>query len=147
MCSWMRSQYNPKIHTLYTPINIEKYRGNVPLVMRSRAEFKFAEWCDRNPNIVWWSSENIKIPYYHPIKKKLVNYWPDFVICVHSKVYIIELKPEKQTVAPKYSKRKSLIQEQATYLVNRSKWRAAKEHCTKLGYSFMVVTNESIYKK
>jgi len=144
--SWLRSQYNPKLHTLFIPKNIEKYRGNVPIVMRSKYERMFAEWCDNNPNITSWSSENLSISYYHPIKRKIVNYWPDFIIMVNNKTFIIELKPERQTKAPKYSKRKSLLDEQATYLVNKSKWKSAKEYCERMGYNFMVVTNESIMR-
>jgi len=144
--SWLRKQFNPKMHALFTPSNIEKYRGNVPIVLRSKYEGKFANWCDNNRDIIWWSSENIAIPYRHPIKKKIVNYWPDFIICIKDKTYIIELKPESQTKPPKHSNRKSLLNEQAIYLVNKAKWQAAINYCEKFGYSFMVVKNESLMK-
>jgi hypothetical protein len=147
----MRSQFNPKMHTLYTPENIEKYMGNVPIVMRSKMEHKFATWCDGSPNIVMWSSETVAIPYYNPVKKRKANYYPDFIVKLKTnegnKVYVIELKPESQTVKPKYSKRKSLLNEQMMYLINVAKWQACKSYCDKFGYKFMVMTNESLKNK
>jgi hypothetical protein len=149
--SWMRSQFNPKMHTLFVPNNIEKYSGNVPIVMRSKMERKFAMWCDESSNVLMWSSETLKVPYYNPIKKRKANYYPDFIVKFRTndgdKIYIIELKPESQTTKPKYSKRKSLLNEQMVYLVNTAKWRAAKEFCENYGYNFMVVTNESVNKR
>lgn len=147
----MRSQFNPKLHTLYTPENIEKYKGNVPIVMRSRMERKFAEWCDRHPRILMWSSETVTVPYYNPVKKRKATYYPDFIVKLRTndgdKIYVIELKPESQTVKPKYSKRKSLLNEQMVYLINQAKWQACESFCSKYGYKFMVITNESLNKK
>jgi len=145
--SWMRSQFNPKLHTLFLPENIEKYRGNVPIVMRSKYERKFAIWCDKTSKVSWWSSENMAIPYYNPIKKRKANYWPDFIININDKVYIIELKPGKETKPPVYSKRKSLLREQLKYKINIAKWNSCKEYCNKYGYTFMVITNENLQGK
>jgi len=145
--SWLRRQYNPKLHTLFIPKNIDKYRGNVPLVARSKYELAFCNWCDHTKNVVWWSSENLKIPYFHPIKKKQVGYWPDFILKIQDNIYVVELKPEIQTKPPVYSKRKSLLNEQAIYMTNVAKWNACKTYCEKLGYTFMVIKNESLMAK
>jgi hypothetical protein len=145
--SWMRSQFNPKMHTLFVPENIEKYMGNVPIVMRSRMEGKFARWCDNSPSVSKWSSETLAVPYYNPVKKRKANYYPDFIVKFsNNKIYIIELKPEKECYKPVYSKRKNLLLEQSKFIVNRCKWNACKAYCDKFGYHFMVVTNESLMK-
>jgi hypothetical protein len=141
-----KANFNPRRHTLFIPKNIEKYCGRMPIILRSKYERSFAEWCDRNDKITQWECEGLPIPYYHPIKRKIVNYWPDFIIHINNKVIIIELKPEIQTKSPKHSKRKSLLNEQATYLVNKAKWDAAKSYCDKFGFGFMVIKNESLMK-
>lgn len=115
--------------------------------MRSKYERQFAIWCDRNDDIVWWSSENIVIKYYHPIKKRVASYYPDFCICVNNKIIVIELKPKRECSTPKYSKRKSYLNEQAIYLVNKMKWEACKKYCERNNWQFIVITNESIIKK
>lgn len=77
---YMRHVYNPTKHKLFVPKNLEKYDGNVPIVLRSGLELKFALWCDNEIKIVKWSSETIAIPYWNPIKKRYANYYPDFFI-------------------------------------------------------------------
>jgi hypothetical protein len=154
--SWMRTQFNPKRHKLYTPVNAEKYKGGVPIVMRSGLEMKFAQWCDKTTSIIWWSSENLAIPYVHPIKKdkkgnpKKVHYYPDFALKVNTqdgeKIFIIEIKHEKEATKPKYGNRKTLLNEQMTYMVNMAKWNACMKYCAKYGYEFKVVTNKTIEK-
>jgi hypothetical protein len=151
---WMRSQYNPKRHKLYVPTNIEKYRGNVPIVMRSGLELKFAQWCDKTSSVLEWSNENLAIPYLHPVKKdklgnrKRVNYYPDFQIVVATtngnKVIVVEIKHEKDTVAPKVSNRKSLLNEQVAYTINLAKWQACYNFCTKYGWDFKIITNKTL---
>lgn len=146
--SWMRKNYNPKIHTLYVPVNIDKYKGGgVPLVMRSKYELHFSKWCDATDAVIWWSNENIKVPYFHPIKRKVVGYWPDFIICINNKIIMIELKPEREVNAPRLTNRKSLLNEQGTFMVNMAKWRSAKKYCDERNWEFKIITNESLIKR
>ena len=37
-------------------------------------------YCDNNPNILEWGSEEIIIPYKSPLDKKVHRYFPDFFI-------------------------------------------------------------------
>lgn len=55
----------------YTPQHPEKYLGD-PTKIRflSSWELRFFQACDMNPNILKWGSEEFKVPYWHPIKKK-----------------------------------------------------------------------------
>jgi hypothetical protein len=145
--SWMRKNYDPARHILFTPMNVEKYKGNVPLVMRSRYEHQFALWCDNTDKVKWWSSENIRVPYFHPVKGKIVGYWPDFIINIDNKIVLIELKPQRETIAPKMSRRKSLLREQTIFKINMAKWKAAKAFCDKYGWEFKIIVNESLKGK
>jgi len=64
----------------YSPVNIKKYKGQVPIIVRSSWERMFCQWADMNPNIIEWSSESITIKYFDPVQKKLRRYYPDFLI-------------------------------------------------------------------
>jgi hypothetical protein len=145
--------FNPKKHTIYTPINEEKYVDKDPIVCKSSWEVHFCKWCDSNPNILKWSSEAIQIPYYDPIQKKNRRYYPDFSISVRNADgritnYIIELKPKSQTDKPinKGKSNKTYLYEFYTYQTNIAKWRAAIEFCRKHGFVFKLLTEYDLFK-
>ena len=106
---------------------------------------------DQNKNILRWGSEEIKIPYYSPIDKKMHNYYPDFIAeikkpCGIVQTYIIEVKPKRQTKEPikKRQKKKTFIQECLTYTINQKKWNAAEKVCNKKGWNFLILTEDTI---
>ncbi len=112
------------------------------------------KYCDSNPSILEWSSEEIIIPYYSPVDKKYRRYFPDFFIkslnrdgTISKK--IIEIKPKKQTVPPKKPKKKrskGYLTEAKTYVTNHSKWEAAKKYCEKRKWIFQILTEDHLYK-
>ena len=109
------------------------------------------QWCDRNPNILNYGSEEIKIKYYDPVKQRIRHYFPDFIIKVQEqtgqiKKYLIEIKPKKQTVAPKERSRvtKSYLNEVYTYATNQAKWKAAEEFCKDNMLGFKVLTESDL---
>lgn len=132
----------------YTPIHPQKYKGDpTDIVMRSSWETKFAVWCDHNPSILEWSSETTIIPYKCPTDDKWHRYFTDFKIKVRdkdgrSKVYIVEIKPDKQTRPPQALQRKTrrYLQEVMTWGKNEAKWEAAKEYCADRGWEFIILT-------
>ena len=86
-------------------------------------------YCDRNPDIVEWASEEMFVPYVSPIDKKVHRYFPDFLVKTSSgKKVMIEIKPAIQCKPPKPRSRKTkrYLQEQLTFIKNISKWRAQK---------------------
>ena len=119
----------------YKPRNLNKYQGDATnVVYRSSWELKFMKYCDNNPSILEWGSEEFFIPYLSPIDNRVHRYFPDFIMKVkestgHIKTYVIEVKPKRQTIAPKKKSRvtKSYIYECKTYAVNQAKWKAAVE--------------------
>ena len=143
---------NESIKSRYYPSYPKKYKGNPNnIVCRSSWERKFCVWCDLNENILEWASEEFCIPYISPVDNRIHRYFPDFIIKVKEndgkiKTYIVEVKPERQTVPPKKKTRvtKSYIYECQTYAVNQAKWKAAKEFCDDRMIEFKIVTEKEL---
>jgi len=135
---------------LFTPKNSKKYLGD-PTKIRflSSWELRFMIACDENPFVLKWGSEEIKIPYFNPIKKKVVNYLPDFIIKYKNTkgeilTEIIEIKPHKQSVI---GRGKISAYDQVQLTLNKAKWTAAEQFCEKAGIRFRVVTELSLFRK
>jgi hypothetical protein len=120
----------------YRPSNRHKYKGDpTNIIYRSLWERKFMVWCDKNENILEWGSEEIVIPYISPVDNRVHRYFPDFYLRARTRdggtqKFIIEVKPQKQTVPPKNkSKRitRQYLSEVKTYAVNEAKWKAAED--------------------
>jgi len=133
---------------LYKPTYPKKYVGDPKkIVYRSLLERRFMLYCDRNEDITNWASEEISIPYYNPIDRKVHRYFPDFIVRTSKgKKYIIEIKPFKQTSQPKTPKRKtkSYLREQLEYVKNSAKWKAARKFCDDKGFEFKIMTEKEL---
>lgn len=135
----------------FKPKNPKKYNGSADnIIYRSSWELRVMKYFDESPNIVWWASEELAIPYRSPVDQKMHRYFPDFIVKVREKTglvmtYILEVKPEKQTKVP-IQKRKTqkYLQEAATYAINQEKWRAADIFCQDHGWKFKVVTEKDL---
>jgi hypothetical protein len=139
------------IQSKYTPMNPSKYEGDpTGIICRSSWERMVAKWCDTNPGVISWSSEEIIVPYVDPIDKRWHRYFVDFKIKVKTKegiqTYLIEVKPHKQTEKPVEPKRKTpksharYLAEVRTYIKNKAKWAAAEEYAKHRSSKFMVLT-------
>jgi hypothetical protein len=131
----------------YLPSNPKKYKGNYNnIIYRSLWERKFMVYCDLNAHILEWSSEEIVIPYRSPLDGKVHRYYPDFYVKIKTleevKVYIVEVKPLRQTLEPKPPKRKTkqYLNEVFAYTKNQAKWKAAREWCADRRYEFKIIT-------
>lgn len=137
--------------------NPQKYRGNVrKCIFRSLWERKFMKYCDENQSILEWSSEEVKIPYVSPLDNKKHIYFVDFLIRTKNKkniveTYLVEIKPKKQTERPIIEEGKSLSvgkkRQILRYLVNESKWIAAKKYCDVRGWKFIIMTEKTLFGK
>lgn len=136
----------------FKPKNPEKYKGDVTnIVYRSFWELKFMRYLDSHPDILEWASEEIAIPYYSPVDKRIHRYFPDFWVKMLStdkqiNTMLIEIKPEIQTRQPiqrdKITRR--YITELKTYGVNTAKWKAAKKFCDDNNWYFKVLTEKEL---
>ena len=135
----------------YRPSHPQKYKGDpTTITFRSLWEKKFLNWCDKNANILEWSSEEIIIPYRGPDGKPH-RYFPDFYMKQRQidgkiKKYIIEVKPLKQCSPPKKPKRQTpgYIREAFEYARNQAKWKEAKDYCADRQWEFKVITEKEL---
>jgi hypothetical protein len=132
----------------YTPIFPEKYTGDpTNIIMRSSWETMFASWCDKNPSVVKWSSEETIIPYRCPTDNHIHRYFVDFKITVNTgKTYLVEVKPYKQTQLPEYPGKRTqrYLMESLTFMKNQAKWEAATNYAKDRGWEFKIITEHEL---
>jgi hypothetical protein len=135
----------------FKPKNPKKYNGDATnIVYRSTWELRVMGWLDEHPDVIWWCSEELVIPYRSPVDNKMHRYFPDFIVKMRQRnglvmTYVIEVKPEIQTKMPTQKRKtKKFISEVATYAVNQEKWRAADNFCQEHGWKFMVLTEKDL---
>ena len=132
----------------YTLKHPEKYIGDAKkIVYRSLWERQAFKWCENNPKVKAWNSEEIVVPYKSSVDKKLHRYFVDLLIQMEDKsTYLVEIKPKKETKPPKKPKRKSkrYINEQLTFIKNQDKWEPESEFADYKGSKFQVWTEETV---
>ena len=136
----------------YKVKNRVKYKGDpTKIIYRSSWERNFMVYCDTNPNILQWASEEIVIPYRSPIDRKIHRYYPDFWIKVKKhdgkiRQMLIEIKPKKQTKPPVMNKNKKgrYLNEVKTWGVNQAKWEAAAAYCNIKDWTFKLITEHEL---
>lgn len=131
----------------YRVKNPKKYEGDFNKVKyRSLWERQCFRWLDNNPDIIGWGSETVIIPYRCKTDNKIHRYYIDLFVRTKDRVYIIEIKPKKQTQPPKQASRKTkrYLTEVMTYVKNESKWEAATAFAHKHGMKFEIWTEETL---
>tara|TARA_R110002153_G_scaffold273627_1_gene445014 strand:- start:1 stop:477 length:477 start_codon:yes stop_codon:yes gene_type:complete len=131
----------------YTVKNPHKYDGDpTKVVYRSLWERQVFKFMDANPEVIKWQSEETIIPYRCKTDNKLHRYFMDVKMVTKDKTYLIEIKPKKQTQAPKEPKRKTkrYITEVMSYIKNTSKWETAEAYCADRGWEFVIWTEETL---
>ena len=131
----------------WRPKNIEKYEGNPSkIVYRSLWERQAFKWCDSNPSVVKWSSEEVVVPYISKTDGKRHRYFVDLKITYDTgKTILVEIKPKAQTKPPKKRKRTSrYLYEIKTWGVNQAKWEAADAVCKRNGWKFIILTEDHL---
>lgn len=130
----------------FVPKNPDKYRGSLPIRYLSSWEYKVMLMLDNHPNILFWSSESVPIPYINPLTRKQSNYYPDFLVVYKDKYgkekkELIEVKPAAETFLESARSKKQKL----AVGLNSVKWAAAKEFCRRNGLSFRVITEHNIF--
>lgn len=132
----------------FKPKNPKKYKGDpTNIVYRSGWELKLMLFLDERPDVIQWSSEELRIPYISPIDGKRHTYFPDFWIKkADGTVTIVEVKPAFQTTEPKKQSKitKKYIREVTEYGKNQAKWKAADEYCKDRGWKFQIFTEQEL---
>lgn len=132
----------------YKVKNKNKYQGNSDeVVYRSSWELRAFKWCDANPDVKKWSSEEVVIPYLYEADKRMHRYFIDLKIVFQSgSVLLVEIKPDKETKKPKYPGRKTkrYLDESFTFIKNQNKWKAAEKYAKDRGWKFEVWTENRL---
>lgn len=132
----------------FTPVFPEKYAGDpTNVIMRSSWETMFANWCDKNPSVTKWSSEETVIPYRCPTDDRIHRYFVDFKVTFKDgRTYLIEVKPYKQTMPPEFPGRRTqrYLTESMTFIKNQAKWKAATEFAKDRGWGFKIITEHEL---
>ncbi len=115
-------------------------------------------YCDENPAVIEWASEELVIPYTSPVDGKTHRYFPDFWILVRKKdgelhEIVIEVKPKKYSAPPDIKKKltktgrvsRRFLNDVKNWGINSAKWKAARALCKKKGWEF-VILNEGHLK-
>lgn len=131
----------------FVPKNPEKYVGNRTPTYRSSWEWSFMNFCDTHPSVQKWANEAINIPYRDPLTNKNTIYVPDFFIQYVDKqgkihTELIEVKPRNQTTLESVGKSKY---NQAQFVKNQAKWRAAGAWCKQQGIRFRILTENELF--
>lgn len=136
---------------IFKPIHPQKYKGNpTRIIYRSLWELKMMTYLDKHPDIIWWQSEEIFVPYLSPKDNKVHRYFPDFIVRKRNKdaeeTLMIEIKPFNQTQPPKQTKRQNqkYLMEAITYATNQAKWKAAESYCLDRNWKFVVLTEKEL---
>lgn len=139
----------------FKPQNVKKYVGDHnKIIYRSLLERRFMVFCDTNPNILKWASEELSIPYISPLDNRMHRYYVDFIIEVKTannqiKTFLVEIKPEKQTKHPTSSENKSkrtFLKEMSTWAINNKKWQAAEQFAKENNWEFKIITEKTLGK-
>jgi hypothetical protein len=137
----------------FKPSNPIKYKGDpTKIEYRSGWELKLMSRLDRDPNVIWWQSEETIIPYRSPIDNRIHRYFVDFTVKSKdinggTKTRLIEVKPASQCRPPPLmegKKTKRYINEVMRWGVNSAKWKAAREYCKDRGYEFIIMTEKEL---
>jgi hypothetical protein len=144
---WRQNYYEVK--------NPKKYEGDVTNVFyRSSWELEAFLFCDNNPNVIKWSSEEIVIPYSMPTPNggvRPAKYYPDlYMEYINSDGKkcrdLIEIKPAKQTKASRSKNPKTKMFENQAWMKNELKWEAARAWCVQHGITFRILTENEQFK-
>ena len=130
----------------YSVKNPSKYEGDpTKVIYRSLWERHAFKWCDDNPNIIKWSSEEVVIPYLYEVDRKYHRYFMDLKLKTkQGKTFLVEIKPDGQTRPPTGARRtKRYLTESLTYIKNVNKWEAAEEYAKDRGWEFVIWTEKN----
>ncbi len=151
-----KSGYRQGYYKLENPI---KYVGDpTKIIYRSSWEQRFCRYCDLTTDVVKWSSEPIAIKYLSPIDGREHDYYVDFYMRLQKEDkfedYLVEVKPKASLNQPMLEGVKHTTKRLANYnyelktwITNRAKFSAAQLFAERIGYKFMVVTEDFLFGK
>jgi hypothetical protein len=143
-------KYSSARKGIFKPRNPQKW-VNDKIIHRSGLERKWFTLFDLDPNVLKIGSENVVVPYYDPVKKKVRKYYVDVVLKYKDrdgniKIKLVEIKCYGESIQPKRATRiteayKSSVM---TFVTNEAKWEAATKYALARGWEFAVLTEKHL---
>jgi hypothetical protein len=133
----------------FAKFNPKKYVGQLPITYRSSYELAFMFKMEANSNVKAWAAEQVIIPYL--LKEKRGNEFVDVrhnyitdatVWLINDEKYICEIKPLAFTPLNESQLRNSYV-----HYKNGQKWKYAMLWCKQNGYTFKLITEETLKTK
>lgn len=131
--------------------SIRVNEGNLEVNYKSSLEFRAFRYCDMNKYIKSWSVEPFSVKYLKPTTMKYHRYFIDlFIEFENGQKFLVEIKSSNETVRPTLPKKKTAKamlnykRAEETYLINISKWEAAKAFCSERGLKFIILTEKEL---
>jgi hypothetical protein len=133
--------------------NPHKYLGvGKNPIYKSRLELQVFSKMDVSDQVVRWGYEILRIPYFLDFKahKYLVDVYCEILKDNIKRRYAIEVKSSsdmKMPIRPTLINKKRIDNYHRavqTYIVNRTKWAAASNFCSKVGVSFIILNESDI---
>ncbi len=138
----------------FQPSQPQKYIGDLNnIVFRSSYELAFFKFCDNTEAVLKWGSEELVIMYESMVDHRMHRYFTDAIMMVKQhdgsiKKIVVEIKPYDQTQKPVQGKKEGdpqYAERVRTYLVNVSKWEAAKKWCQQNNAEFVILTEKQLF--
>lgn len=137
----------------FKPLNPGKYSGDVNnIVYRSSWELRFLQWCDLNPSVIAYHSEETIVPYLCQTDNRIHRYFLDATVKIKDangniNVFLVEIKPWVQTQPPKFpgKQTKRYLTEVETFVKNQSKWKAAEKFAQERNMKFLILTEKDLF--
>ena len=113
------------------------------------------QYCDSTDAILKWSSEEVIVPYLSPLDGKTHRYFVDFWIKTvteetKEECMLIEIKPKSMTKQPITEGKpmtKGRYNQMRDWIINSTKWDAARAFCESRGWKFKILTEVDIFGK
>lgn len=118
---------------------------------KSSLELSAIRYADYNKHIVRFSLEPFAIPYLKPTDGKTHRYYIDlFLEFSTGDKFLVEVKSYGETIPPKKPKSKSqkaldsYKKALETFMINQSKWDAARKFASERGVKFIILTENEL---
>lgn len=143
----------PWLSGTFVPNNPEKYKGDSSdIIFRSSYELAAFKFCDNEPGILFWNSEEEIIPYTNPRTGKTSRYMMDLKLWTthaetgETQITLVEIKPKIQTMPPRKGNKKdeTYMRECAAWAINSAKWEATRKLCSLKRWQFIHWTEEEL---
>lgn len=138
----------------FRPQNPQKYRGDVnQIIYRSSWELVLFRFLDDTDAVVGWNSEETVIPYISSVDGKKHRYFLDATVWIRQpdgsvKKKLVEVKPYEEVEKPVKrgrEKDQAFAERARTWMVNQSKWHAAREYAKAHDSEFLVITERELF--